>query len=112
MTIPLSDDFYCSQVLSGGLSVERVRETVNVLAFRHTRPSWPIHIVIIPKFHCESLIELCRNHAQIVLEMMNVLVDIVSAVSTEHRGCRLTTNFGHLQTTKHLHWHIYVSNEM
>ncbi len=44
----MSDDFYCDEVLSGRTQVERVLETEQVLAFHHTRPYWPVHIVIIP----------------------------------------------------------------
>ncbi len=40
-------DFYCDEVLSGNIAVTRVAETGNVLAFHHTRPYWPVHIVII-----------------------------------------------------------------
>ena len=39
-------DFYCEQVLSGKTRVEVVLETENVLAFHHTRPHWPVHIVV------------------------------------------------------------------
>jgi histidine triad (HIT) family protein len=106
------DDFYCRQVLSGLLPVEKVRETANVLAFKHTKPSWPVHLVIIPKFHCESILEMWREHPQVLAEMMDVIVDVMTAVAADHLGCRLTTNIGRLQATKHLHWHVYVSGEM
>ena len=33
-------------------------ETGEVLAFHHTRPFWPVHIVVIPKTHVPSLIDL------------------------------------------------------
>lgn len=45
----MTEDFCCDQVLSGRAVVNRVRETTNVLAFDHTRPFWPVHIVVIPK---------------------------------------------------------------
>ncbi|HYK22204.1 MAG TPA: HIT domain-containing protein, partial [Pyrinomonadaceae bacterium] len=54
----MSDDFYCDEVLSGRTRVDVVRETDNVLAYRHTRPFWPTHIVVIPKRHVSSLLAL------------------------------------------------------
>jgi histidine triad (HIT) family protein len=39
------DDFYCDEALSGRTPVDVVAETDAVLACRHTRPFWPLHIV-------------------------------------------------------------------
>ena len=38
--MPDTEDFYCDEVLSGNTPVEKVFETDNVLAYRHTRPFW------------------------------------------------------------------------
>ncbi len=54
----MGDDFYCEEVLSGRTPVERVEETGNVLAYHHTRPYWPVHVVVIPKRHVGSLVTL------------------------------------------------------
>lgn len=54
----MSEDFYCDEVLSGKTKVNKVLETENVLAYHHTRPFWPVHIVAIPKKHISSLITL------------------------------------------------------
>src|SRR5262245_45053239 len=47
----VSQDFYCDEALSGRTPVDIVLEPDEVLAFRHTRPFWPVHIVVIPKTH-------------------------------------------------------------
>jgi histidine triad (HIT) family protein len=54
----VSNDFYCDEVLSGRTAVQKVAETNMVLAFHHTRPFYPVHIVVIPKRHILSLIAL------------------------------------------------------
>jgi histidine triad (HIT) family protein len=54
----MSDDFYCDEVLSGRTPVRKVIETDNVLAYHHTRPYYPVHLVVIPKKHISSLIAL------------------------------------------------------
>ena len=107
----MADDFYCDQVLNGRLKVDTVAETDHVLAFHHTKPSWPVHIVIIPKLHVDSLVELVDHHGSLVVEMMEVLVEVVRKVTRDHGGCRLTTNFGKFQSSNHLHWHIYVGDD-
>ncbi len=51
----MTEDFYCDEVLSGNIEVEKVYETKNALAYYHTRPSYKVHIVAIPKKHIPSL---------------------------------------------------------
>ena len=52
----MTDDFYCDEALSGHTPIKKVAETDNVLAFYHTKPHWPVHIVVIPKKHIPSLL--------------------------------------------------------
>ena len=54
----MTEDFYCDEVLSGRTEVQKVAETERVLAYHHTRPYWPVHIVVIPKVHVPSLVDL------------------------------------------------------
>jgi histidine triad (HIT) family protein len=42
----MTADFYCAEVLSGRTSVDVVAETDSVLAFHHTQPFWPLHVVV------------------------------------------------------------------
>jgi histidine triad (HIT) family protein len=54
----VTEDFYCDEVLSCHTSVRKVLETDNVLAYHHTRPFYPVHIVTIPKKNISSLVTL------------------------------------------------------
>ena len=54
----MTSDFYCDEVLSGRAAVDVVAETPEVLAYHHTRPFWPVHVVVIPKLHVPSLTDL------------------------------------------------------
>ncbi|HXM34136.1 MAG TPA: HIT domain-containing protein [Pyrinomonadaceae bacterium] len=102
----MTDDFYCDEVLSGQTSVKRVRETAGVLAYHHTRPYWPVHIVVIPKRHISSLLTLETSDAALLLELIEVIREIAAEVVTTHGGCRVLTNLGQYQDSKHLHWHL------
>jgi histidine triad (HIT) family protein len=102
----MTDDFYCDEVLSGHTQVTRVVETDNVLAFEHTRPYWPVHIVVIPKRHIASLIALSDDDNELVLEMIAVIRKVAERVMAEHGECRVLTNLGNYQDSKHLHWHV------
>ena len=100
-------DFYCDQVLSGVTPVQRIVETEHVLAFHHTHPYWPVHIVIIPKRHIASLAALEPDDSLVVYEMLTLAGQLCRRVTEEHGGCRLSTNCGDYQTTAHLHFYIH-----
>ena len=102
----MTDDFYCDEVLSGRTQVRIVRETDNVLAYHHTRPFWPTHIVVIPKRHISSLLTLEESDGPLLLELIGVVQAVAKEVLAEHGACRVLTNLGKYQDSKHLHWHV------
>ncbi len=102
----MTDDFYCDEVLSGRTPVDAVIETPNVLAYHHTRPYWPVHIVVIPKRHIASLMTLQSEDAPLLAEMVQVIQQVAAQVVADHGACRVLTNLGRYQDSKHLHWHV------
>lgn len=102
----MTEDFYCDEVLSGKTSVEVVAETERVLAYHHTRPFWPVHIVVIPKQHVPSLTELGDAPQDLLVELLEVVRKIARQVEDEHGAARVLTNLGRYQDSKHLHFHV------
>ncbi|WP_164669779.1 HIT domain-containing protein [Virgibacillus doumboii] len=102
----MTEDFYCDEVLSGKTEVNKVIETENVLAYHHTRPFYPVHIVAIPKKHIPSLITMEESDNDILLELMQVIKEVAAMVTGEHGASKVITNLGKYQESKHLHWHI------
>lgn len=100
------DDFYCNQALAGKVPIEVVHETERVLAFHHTRPFWPVHIVVIPKVHVPSLIDLGEHDMSLVHEVLEVVRLVAAGVTREHGAARVLTNLGEYQDSKHLHFHV------
>ena len=99
-------DFYCDEVLSGKTEVEKVIETDNVLAFHHTKPSYPSHIVVIPKKHISSLITLKNEDSDLLIEIITVVKEVAQQTVNRYGACRVITNLGEYQESKHLHWHV------
>ncbi|MFH1845532.1 MAG: HIT domain-containing protein [bacterium] len=102
----MTDDFYCDEVLSGKVSVRIVHETEDVLAYHHTRPYWPVHIVVIPKRHVPSLVDLGTEDPAILTNLLGVIRDVADRVLAEYGACRVLTNLGRYQDSKHLHFHV------
>ena len=96
-------DFYCDEVFSGKTLVEKVIETDNVLAYHHTRPFWPVHIVVVPRQHVDSLLTVDDG---LLVELMDVAKKVAATVLGEHGAARVITNLGQYQDSKHLHFHV------
>ncbi|MEU6346056.1 HIT domain-containing protein [Streptomyces sp. NPDC046977] len=104
-------DFYCHQALAGRVSVKKVAETDHALAFHHTNPSFPVHIVVIPKEHVPSLTDLGGAGEDLLTEVVHLVRTVAAQVEREHGSCSVTTNVGLYQESKHLHWHVTFRGE-
>ena len=108
----MTEDFYCEEALSGRAPIRKVMETDNVLAFHHTRPFWPVHIVVIPKRHISSLLTTGPEDNALLIEIFDVIRKIAAQVVAEHGAARVLTNFGAYQDSKHLHFHINSGDQL
>lgn len=102
----MTDDFYCEEVLSGRTRVRVVAETDEVLAYHHTRPFWPVHVVVIPKRHVPSLTDLGDGGETLLHRLLAVVREVAASVEREHGAARVLTNLGRYQDSKHLHFHV------
>ena len=105
-------DFYCDQVLSGKLKVSVVFETERVLAFHHTQPFFERHVVIVPKQHIESLTSPEAADGNLSAEFLTAINHVASIVEKELGGCRVSSNIGSYQATKHLHWYVHAGKRL
>ncbi|MGW7208403.1 HIT domain-containing protein [Streptomyces sp. NPDC054837] len=99
-------DFYCHQAIPGLVGIERVMETDRVLAFHHTKPSHPVHIVVVPKEHIPSLVDLGAGGPELLAEVMDVAAKVAAQVTEQHGAASVITNVGKYQESKHLHVHV------
>ena len=107
-TLPtqLSSDFYCDEAISGVTPINVVHETPTVLAFEHTRPFWPVHIVVVPKQHVPSLTDLGEFNVDVLHDVLSVVRVLAAEINNQYGSCRVLTNLGEYQDSKHLHFHV------
>jgi len=98
-------DWYCDDVLSGKMEIERVHEDDLVLAFEHPRPVAPLHVVVIPKRHVASLQDASALDGDLLVAMVRA-VQVVAATFQPKNGFYLRANTGAPGTTPHMHWHV------
>ncbi len=86
-------------------------ETEHVLAYHHTKPFFEVHVVIIPKKHIDSL-STFDNNAALSLEFLKAISYVAKLVESEYGGCRVSSNVGSYQSTKHLHWYVHYGKRL
>lgn len=102
----IMEDFYCNYVIPGKVKVDVLFETDLVLAFHHTQPYFEKHVVIIPKTHIESLATYL-NTPELNADFFEAIQFITSMFEKKYGGCRISSNVGSYQTSKHLHWYVH-----
>jgi histidine triad (HIT) family protein len=100
------EDFYCEQVIPGKVKVDIIFETDEVMAFHHTNPYWEKHVVIIPKKHIDSLTTY-PNSTKLNFDFFEAIKFVTKMFEDTEGGCRISSNIGNYQTSKHLHWYVH-----
>lgn len=102
----MSDCIFC-KIIDGEIPSTKVYETENILAFRDIEPQAPTHIVIIPKKHYKSILEV-ENKAPVLAELLTAAKEIAQQEDLDENGFRLVINTGEEggQTVDHLHLHL------
>jgi histidine triad (HIT) family protein len=88
------------------LPVRRLRETDTLLAFHHPRPSYPVHIVLVPKQAISSLLDLSPQDDALMRDLFTTVQILVRDLGLEAGGYRLVANGGAWQDVPQLHFHL------
>jgi histidine triad (HIT) family protein len=83
-----------------------------MLAFHDIHPVAPVHFLVIPKEHVESLASVEERHNELLGRMMQV-VPRLSREQGSNDGFRLIVNTGRVgrQEVNHLHLHVLGGND-
>lgn len=88
------------------LPVDRLIETTTLLAFHHPAPSYPTHVLIVPKRKYKSLLDLSLRDDVFMVSLFEAVQALVRRFDLEARGYRLVVNGGEAQEVAHLHFHL------
>ncbi len=103
----MADCLFC-QISEKKIPAKIVLENNLVLAFRDINPQAPTHLLIIPRVHISSILELTKDNASIAAEMILLAKSIAQSEGADASGFRLVFNCGpHAgQSVDHLHLHL------
>ena len=100
------DCLFC-KIINGEIPSTKVYEDENVYAFRDINPQAPVHVLVIPKCHMDSLDAVNGENSHVIKAIFEKIPEIAKAEGLDN-GYRLVSNCGPdaCQTVKHLHFHI------
>jgi histidine triad (HIT) family protein len=96
--------------MSRVLPVHRLYESQWLVAFKHPSPSYPVHILIVPKVELAGIETLGSEDADLLVDLFLSVQILVEKMALVKPGYRLIANGGRYQEIPHLHFHL-VSGE-
>jgi histidine triad (HIT) family protein len=96
------------ELSKGHISSNKVFDSKSIYAFLDINPKAPIHIVVIPKQHIESLSAISEEHVEILGMIQITISQIAQKINELQDGFRVINNCGKAggQTIYHLHYHL------
>ena len=102
------DDCIFCKIIKGEIPSKKIYEDEDVLAFYDISPESPVHFLVIPKEHIESVNELNKGNSRIISHIFLVINKIVNDLGISETGYRIVNNTGREggQTVNHMHFHV------
>jgi histidine triad (HIT) family protein len=109
----LEDCIFC-KIINKEISSEIIYEDNNSIAFKDINPQAPVHILIIPKKHIKSLVDINKNDKVILGHLLYVAKDLASKLNISQKGFRIILNSGleSGQSVWHIHFHVIGGRKM
>ncbi|MBU2567441.1 MAG: histidine triad nucleotide-binding protein [Elusimicrobia bacterium] len=102
------DDCIFCKIADKKISANVVYEDGEVLAFRDINPQAPVHILLIPKKHIPSFMDIVEADKGLIAAIYKAAQKIAGDASVDKKGFRLVVNNGQDagQAVAHLHFHL------
>lgn len=100
------DCLFC-KIINGEIPSRKAFENERIYAFYDIAPQAPVHVLVIPKEHIESVDGIDASNSAIVAEIFECIPRIAKEAGIEN-GYRVISNCGDdaCQTVHHLHFHV------
>ena len=102
------------KIKKGEIPSSKVYEDDEILAFNDINPAAPIHVLVIPKKHITSLVEMEAGDELLVGKIYKVINQIAENQGFKDQGFRVIVNCGKDggQEVGHLHFHLLAGTQL
>lgn len=103
----MEDCIFC-KIINKQIPSEIIYEDEEIIAFKDIEPVAPVHVLVVPKKHISSVMELSEEDQVIIGKIYAVIKKLAVELGVDKDGFRVVTNCGENagQTVKHIHFHI------
>ncbi len=103
----MEDCIFC-KIVRGEIPCRRVYEDDLVLAFDDIHPLAPVHVLVIPKLHIPTLLDVFAENADQMMAMFYGAQEVARRRGIDQRGFRTVLNCNPEggQVIYHLHLHV------
>jgi histidine triad (HIT) family protein len=109
-------DPHCAfcRIVAGDLSATQVFADESVVAFCDSNPQAPVHVLVVPRRHVESIAALGSADGPLLASIFTAANRVARDLGIAETGYRLVLNHGHNagQTVHHLHVHVIGGRRM
>ena len=109
----MSDCIFC-RIIQGEIPSRKVYEDDQIFAFEDINPQAPTHILIIPKEHYASLLDVPEDRDDLLGHILSKTREIARERGLDRRGFRIVLNTGadSGQEVCHIHFHLFGGRRM
>ena len=106
------DCLFC-KIIKGEVPSDKVYEDEFVYAFRDINPAAPVHVLIVPKQHIASSLEVDAENSAAIAKVFEAAAKIARQLGLEQDGYRIVNNCGEKagQTVFHIHFHLLAGRD-
>jgi histidine triad (HIT) family protein len=110
----VSDDCLFCRIVRGDIPADVVAEGESWVAFRDIQPQAPVHVLVIPRQHVESVGSLDAGDGPLAGELLLAAAEVARIEGIAESGYRAVTNVGERagQSVFHLHVHVLGGRRM
>ena len=104
----MEEDCIFCKIIKKEIPATIVYEDDEVIAFKDIHPITPVHILVIPKKHISSLVDLKKEDEAVIGKIYSVINKIAEQEGIRDKGFRVIVNCGEDggQVVKHVHFHL------
>jgi histidine triad (HIT) family protein len=101
------DCLFC-RIVAGEIPADSVYQDERCIAFRDINPQAPVHVLVIPREHMESLDEATQRDEAALGHILRVAARVANEQGLSESGYRtvINTGAGAGQSVFHLHVHV------
>lgn len=109
----MSDCLFCG-VIDGKIKANVVYQNERIVAFKDIGPKAPVHILIIPRKHLVSVLDIEADDSALIGEIFQVAGRLAREHGIADSGFRVVVNSGADagQSVFHLHYHLLGGRQM